>query len=459
MRPTLLTALALSASLASSAASHAADKVPPTPGTPPPEISIPYERYTLSNGLEVLLHVDRAVPVTHVEVWYHVGSKDEQPGRTGFAHLFEHMMFQGSKHWDDEFFNALSAYGAQINGTTNTDRTNYFETVPSHVLQRALWLEGDRMGTLLDVLTKEKLDNQRDVVRNERRQNYENRPYGEVWKAMAEGIWPEWHPYHHLTIGSHEDLEAASLDDVNAFFSRWYVPNNATLVVAGDFDPATVKPWIEQSFGSIRAGAEPRPPTRIECPPPPSGQVELKDDVQLAKVVYAWQSPAMFAPGDAELDVLSLILADGKSSRLYNRLVLTDRLAKDVSAAQYSDEYGSIYAIDATVAPGHTVEEVQKAVDEELARLLADGPTQAELERARNQWQKGFYQRLEGVAGKAALLQIYNHYLGNPGAVGQDLQRYLAVTRDGLMASAKATLAADHRHTIVVRPETPPAGP
>lgn len=435
-----------------------AEKQPPSPGQPPPEISIPYERYELANGLEVLLHVDRAVPVAHVELWYHVGSKDEEPGRTGFAHLFEHMMFQGSKHWDDEFFNALSAYGAQINGTTNTDRTNYFETVPSHVLERALWLEADRMGTLLDVLTKEKLDNQRDVVRNERRQNYENRPYGEVWKALAEGVWPAWHPYHHLTIGTHEDLEAATLDDVKAFFARWYVPNNATLVVAGDFDVAQTRQWIERYFGGIQRGAEPRPPTRIECPPPAARTVELVDDVQLSKVVFAWQSPAMHAPGDAELDVLSLLLTDGKSSRLQNRLVLTDRLAKDVSAAQYSDQYGSIYAIDVTVAPGHTVEEVQAAITEEVERLLKDGPTAAELERARNQWKKGFYQRLEGVAGKASLLQMYNHYLGEPGAVGRDLQRYLAVTQDALLEHARRTLKAEHRVTIVVRPEAAPAG-
>ena len=417
------------------------------------DTKIPFEKYELPNGLEVILSEDHATPVVHVEVWYHAGSKNEVAGRTGFAHLFEHMMFQGSKHFDEDYFNALSAYGAQINGTTNTERTNYYETVPTHVLERALWLEADRMGFLLDTMTQEKLDNQRDVVRNERRQSYETRPYGEAARAIQEQVWPEWHPYHHMTIGSHEDLEAASMDDVKKFFRTWYVPNNATLAVVGDFEKAQTKLWIERLFGPLPRGPEPRGATMVDCPPPEPSTRELTDDVQLAKIFLAWQSPAQFATGDADLDVLSQILSSGKSSRLYNRLVLTDRIAKDVDAGQWSRQFGSSYQIDATVAPGHTVEEVQKALLEEVIRLRKDGPTTAELERARNQWKKSFYEAMESVAGKSGLLQSYNHFVGDPDHVEQDLARYLAVTVESLQKTAVDVLDPAHLAVVVVRPE------
>jgi len=416
------------------------------------DLSIPHERYVLDNGLEVLLAQDPAVPVVHVEVWYHVGSKDEAAGLSGFAHLFEHLMFQGSEHFDDEFFGPLQEVGARINGTTNSERTNYFETVPSGGLERALWMEADRMGFLLPALTQAKLDNQRDVVRNERRQNYELRPYGQSRGVLAEALWPVGHPYHHLTIGSHEDLERASLDDVKAFFRTWYVPNNATLAVVGDFDPAAAKAMIQRYFGPLPGGPEPSPVTSVEAPLPAAQRIEMTDDVKLTRIQFAWHAPAFFADGDADLDVLSTVLTSGKASRLHKRLLLDDRSATSVSAYQASAGLASTYNVVATVAPGHTVAEVEAAIAEELAKIVAEGPTEAEIERARNDWQKSFFGRMERVAGRAGLLQSYNHFTGDAGFVQKDLDRYLGVTAESVKAWASKVLLEEHRVEVVVAP-------
>ena len=416
-------------------------------------LDIPHEEYRLDNGLQVLLHQDDSTPIVHVEVWYHVGSKDEVEGRSGFAHLFEHLMFNGSQHADGEFFTPLQPYGARMNGTTNPDRTNYYETVPTHVLELALWMEADRMGFLLPALTVEKLDNQRDVVRNERRQNYETRPYAKAHKAIQEAVWPETHPYYHLTIGSHEDLEAATLEDVKTFFNTWYVPNNATLVVSGAFDPAEAKTWIQSYFGPIPKGEQPTPVMQAEAALPTAQTVELTDDVKLSRLHHVWQSPAFFEAGDADLDYLSLILASGKNSRLYKRLVFEDRIAKDVSAGQYSAQLGSTYRIVATAAPGHTIDELETAINEEVARLLAEGPTEAEIERARNAWQKSFFQRLESVQGRGGMLQMYNQYRSEAGFASKDLQRYLDVTSESILEWATKTLVTDHRVRVIVNPK------
>ncbi len=425
----------------------------PAPAGASEELSIPFEKYELANGLEVLLVEDHATPLVHVEVWYHVGSKDEVEGRSGFAHLFEHLMFNGSEHWDAEYFEPLQAYGARINGTTNGDRTNYFETVPSNVTERALWLEADRMGWLLPALTVAKLDNQRDVVRNERRQNYEIRPYGKTRKVLAEAVWPEGHPYHHLTIGTHEDLEAATFEDVTSFFTTWYVPNNATLAVVGDIDVAEVKGWIEQYFGPIPRGEQPTPLTSAEATKPAATTIEITDSVQLPRVYLTWQSMPFFADGDADLDVLSSVLTDGKTSRLYQRLVFEDRIAKDVNAAQYSSQLGSTYNVIATVAPGHTVEEVLAAIDEELAKVRESGPTEAEVETAVNNWRSYFYRRMEGVQGRASMLQTYNQFLGDPGKAQFDVERYLGVTAESVTKWTNEVLDDAHRITLIVRPE------
>jgi len=416
------------------------------------DLELPHVRYELDNGLEVILSEDHATPLVHVEVWYHVGSKDEPDGRSGFAHLFEHLMFNGSKHWDDEYFAPLQPLGARINGSTSRDRTNYYETVPSNALELALWLEADRMGFLLEALTVEKLDNQRDVVRNERRQNYEIRPYAKSRKVISEALWPESHPYHRLTIGTHEDLEAATLDDVKDFFRTWYVPNNATLVVSGDFDETTTRAWIEQYFGPIVRGEEPASISEAEAPLPAAQTIELTDDVQLERVYMAWQSMPLYAPGDADLDVLSSILTSGKTSRLYKRLVFEDRVAKDVSAYQASSELGSTYNIVATVAPDSTVEAVIAALEEEVARVQKHGVTEPEVEQAVNNWRKSFFLRIQTVAGRGASLQGYAHHTGDPDWVQEDLDRYLGVTPDSVLEVARGTLDMDHRVTVIVRP-------
>ena len=418
-----------------------------------PKLHIPLEEYQLDNGLQVVLHHDAATPLAHVEIWYHVGSKDEPQGRSGFAHLFEHLMFNGSEHADGEYFAPLQPFGARINGTTNKDRTNYFETVPSNVLERALWMEADRMGFLLPALTQGKLDNQRDVVRNERRQNYEIAPYAKARQVIAEAVWEKSHPYHRLTIGSHEELEAANLDDVRGFFNTWYVPNNATLVVSGDFDSAQTKGWIQRYFGPIPKGAEPNPITQAPSTLPEAKTIELEDNVQLPRVYYTWQSAPFLKDGDADLDVLSLILSNGKTSRLYKRLVYEDRIAKDVYAAQYSSQLGSTYNIIATAAPGKNIADLQKAIDEELAKLLQDGPTDEEVDRAKNAWQKSFFQSMESVAGKAGMLQRYNHYLGDPNWVSKDLQRYMDITKESVSKWAKSTINNKHRVTVIVKPK------
>jgi len=418
------------------------------------ELAIPYEQYHLDNGLNVILSQDDSNPVVHVQVWYHVGSKDEPQGRSGFAHLFEHLMFNGSAHWDDEYFTPLQPYGARINGTTNTERTNYFETVPSNVLELALWMEADRMGFLLPALTQAKLDNQRDVVRNERRQNYEMRPYGEVRGAQAVAMWPETHPYRRLTIGSHEDLEAATLDDVRNFFKTWYGPNNATLAVVGDFETEEAKGWIEQLFGAIPRTDQPSPVLEAVAELPEPQTIEMTDDVKLPRVYLMWQSMPLNAPGDADLDVLSSLLTSGKSSHLYKSLVFDQRIAKDVSAAQYSARLGSTYNITATVAPGHTAEEVLAALEAQVASFLAGETSAAKVETALNNWQKMFFQRMESVSGRAGFLLGYNNMEGDPGWVQKDLDRYLAVTPESVMEVARRVLDDAHRVTIIVRPES-----
>jgi len=418
-----------------------------------PELTINHELYTLENGLTVILSEDHATPYAHVEVWYQVGSKDERKGRSGFAHLFEHLMFQGSENADGEYFAPLQAYGAEINGTTNRDRTNYYEKVPSHVLERALWMEADRMGNLLPALTQEKLDNQREVVRNERRQNYEMRPYAIAQKAISEAIYPEGHPYRHLTIGSHEDLQAATLDDVKAFFNEWYGPNNATLVVVGDFDTAQTKAWVQEFFGSIpaiKAGQEVR---EAVMKPQPASTVVLEDRVSLPRVYLSWPSASFFKPGDAALDVLSSVLTSGPQSRLYKALVVKQKLASDVYAGQWSSLLGSTYNIIATAAPGVNPERLSAAIQTELNRIKTEAPIdQDEFERALNGWKKSYYGRLETVTGRASTLQLYNYYLGTPDGLSTDLERYTSLSAQALLDEATATLDPAYCQTIIVNP-------
>jgi zinc protease len=392
-------------------------------------LTIEFDTFELANGLTVILHVDRSSPLVAVDLWYHVGSKDEVRGRTGFAHLFEHLMFMGSRNAPYPAFDAImESWGGHNNGTTSNDRTNYYEIGPRNLLETFLWLEADRLATLPDVVTEEELERQRKVVQNERRQSYENRPYGRGELVIPESMYPVDHPYHWPTIGSHEDLVAATVDDVRAFFDKFYRPSNASLVIAGDFDPAAARTLVERYFGW-----QPRrdPPTRTRPTPPTLAadvSIALPDRVQLPRLRLVWHAPPLFAPGDADLDLAAHVLGGGKSSRLYKALVFDKRIAQDVFSYQGSQLYGSLFHIGATAKPGHDMPEVQAAVDAEIARLASDGPTDAELARARNSHLADFYKGLDYLQTRADLLNHYQHVLGEPGGVARDVARYESAT-------------------------------
>lgn len=414
--------------------------------------TIPYEKYTLKNGLDVILVEDHRLPMVAVNLWYHVGPANERPGLTGFAHLFEHMMFQGSKHiGDDQHFQLLEGAGASdINGTTDFDRTNYFETLPSDQLELALWLESDRMGFLLDKLDAKKLENQRDVVRNERREG-ENTPYNLIEEGLFHTLFPKNHPYYGSVIGSHADIEAARLGDVREFFRLYYAANNASLAIVGDIDKTKTKALVEKHFGSIPSG--PAVP-KIEAKTPPitsERRAVVTDQVELPRVYMAWITDPIYKPGDAEADMLARILGGGKSSRLYKRLVYDKQIAQDVATQQYSLILGSVFTIQATAKPGVKPEEIEKAIDEELDALRKEGPTQAELDGARNTIESQIIRGLEtlgGFGGVADRLNQYNHYLGDPSYLAKDLGRYQNATVESLKKIAQEKLSKNSRVVV-----------
>jgi zinc protease len=419
-------------------------------------MQISFVKETLSNGLDVIVHEDPRCPIVAVNVWYHVGSKNERPGRTGFAHLFEHLMFEGSAHYDRGFFQPLQEAGAALNGSTNADRTNYWEVVPTGALERALWMESDRMGYLLPALTEAKFRNQRDVVLNERRQNYENRPYGFASMAMVDALFPPDHPYHWLTIGSPADLMAASLDDVRGFFETYYHPGNASLALAGDVSARDAIALARGYFEPLPRGPE---LPGIPVPPIPRRGADLRllleDRVELPRLYVGWHSPPLFAPGDAELDLAADILANGKTSRLYRALVYDRRVAIEVAASQNSRELGGFFQLIVTPAPGHSLETVERTVRDEVARLAADGPTRDELGRALAQAEAQFMYRLQtvgGFGGKSDQLNAYNVLLGEPAYFDRDLERYLATTPERLRRAAAEWLAPDERVIVSVVP-------
>ncbi|MEW5807220.1 MAG: pitrilysin family protein [Acidobacteriota bacterium] len=392
---------------------------------------IKFEKYVLDNGLQVILHEDHSVPMVTVNVWYHVGSKNEKRGRTGFAHLFEHMMFQGSEHQPGEYFAPLEKVGGDANGSTSEDRTNYWENVPSNYLELALFLEADRMGFLLPAMTKEKLDNQRDVVKNERRQGLENQPYYRSEEYLLEALYPSNHPYSWMVIGSQEDLTNASMEDVQEFFKQYYAPNNASLVIAGDFDPAQAKDLVEKYFTSIPPGP---PITRLTTWVPElkeTRKIIMEDRVSLPRIYMAWHTPPMYLPDDAELDILASILSSGKTSRLYKELVYDKQIAQEVWAYQDSREIGSNFRIVATAKPGHTLEELEKAIEEQLKLIRTTPPSEEEVAEAKSSIESGFIHRIEyvgGFGGKADMLNQYNTFIGTPDYIQQDLARYTKVT-------------------------------
>lgn len=411
------------------------------------------EKYTLDNGLTVLLSHDDRLPVVAVEVRYLVGSAHEVKGRTGFAHLFEHLMFQGSANFDDEYFKPFAPLGAKINGTTNTDRTNYYQQVPANFLEQVLWMESDRMENLVPALTQKKLDNQRDVVKNERRQNYEDRPYGAAWGLLAESLFPVGHPYHHLTIGSHADLTAATLDDVKQFFVQYYVPSNAVVTIVGDFDRDATKAMMIKYFGHIAPGK--RAPTPTATTPALTEVVKVSgtDEVKLPRVYFAWHTPPIYKDGDAALDALSSILTEGKSSRLYKTLVYDKKVAKDVAAFQASRLLGSFYVIQATAAPGVSIDALKSALAEGITAALTAPPTADELTRVINGWRKMFYGGLASVMSRMQLLSTYLHFAGDANYLAKDLARYTSLTPTAVHAAAKKWLTMDKRVELVISPK------
>jgi zinc protease len=422
--------------------------------TPAPPLQVPYTLFQLANGLTVILHQDKSVPAVTVNVWYHVGSANEKPGRTGFAHLFEHLMFEGSKNVKEGVFDTLlESAGGNNNGSTTNDRTNYFEDVPSNALELALFLESDRMAFLLDTMTPQRVDGQRDVVKNERRQSYENQPYGMASIEIDKMLWPATHPYNWPTIGYMEDLTAASHSDVVEFFKKYYAPNNASLVIAGDIDIPRTRTLVEKWFNEIPRGAD------VEPIAPPAAiltgvqKKTITDRVALPRLYVAWLTPRLYAPGDAALDLVSSVLAGGKNSRLYKRLVYDTQMAQDVAAFQQSGALGSQFQIIATARRGHTAAELQKVIDEELEKVRRDPPDAREVQRAINQVEASFYRRMERVSNKADALNGYYVAGGGPDYFAEDLARYTSLSPSDVQAAAVRWLPADRRVELVVEPE------
>jgi zinc protease len=425
--------------------------------SPAPLLQVPFRQFQLANGLNVILHQDRTVPVVAVNVWFHVGSANEKQGRTGFAHLFEHLMFEGSKNVPEGQFDLLlEAAGANNNGSTTNDRTNYVIDLPSNALELALFLESDRMGYLLDAMPPEQVNSQRDVVKNERRQSYENRPYGMASLEISRMLWPASHPYSWPVIGHMEDLTAATQQDVTEFFKQYYAPNNASLVIAGDIDLDRTRTLVEKWFGELPRGAFVEP-----IAPPPAMLTDVKrqtitDQVSLPRLYLAWLTPRLHAPGDAALDVASAVLTGGKNSRLYKRLVYEEQMAQDVSAFQSSGMLGSSVMVIATARRGHTIEDLQKAIDEEIDRLRREPPEPREVQRALNQIEASFYRRMErvgGFDGKADQLNAYYFAGGSPDFFAEDLARYTSLTATDIQAAIARWLPRDRRVELIVQPE------
>jgi predicted Zn-dependent peptidase len=423
---------------------------------------IEFEKYKLANGMEVILAPDKTVPLVAVNVWYHVGSGNEVVGRSGFAHLFEHMMFQGSKNtclafkatsMCDKHFEVLRKLGAaEVNGTTNPNRTNYYEVVPSNSIETALWLESDRMGHLLDILDRTALDNQIDVVRNERRQNYDNVPYRKALFALYAAMYPEGHPYRYLTIGKHEDLTAASVDDVKNFFKTWYVPSNATLAIVGDFDTAEAKKAVEKWFGQFPASQK---PTTVTVPAPRVKPVTVNVDDTFAKlrqITFAWHTPALFADGDAELDIAANALTAEGHGRLYKTLVYDKQLAQSVNASQQSSGFSSLFTITVTLRTGSDLEQVKQLVMEEVARVGKENLGDKEIQRFIAETEASAIYRLQDFNARANELQSYNHFLGDPGKLTWDLDRYRKTTADKIRAAFAKYISPATAVTIITNP-------
>lgn len=445
-----LLAVALSTALGTLAPTYALAAKPAATS----KVDIPFEQFTLPNGLRVVVHTDRKAPIVAVNIWYHVGSKDEPAGRTGFAHLFEHLMFQSSENHDGEYFEPFKQVGATgQNGTTNTDRTNYFENVPTTALDMALWMESDRMGHLVGAIDQAALDEQRGVVQNEKRQG-ENQPYGQVWEQLNRALYPVGHPYHHSVIGSMNDLNAASLDDVKTWFRTWYGPNNAVLVLAGDIDLATAKEKAAKYFGSIPAGPTMAQPKVDVAKRPADTREVMTDKVPQARIYRAWNVAQVGTTDIDQLQLLAYVLGGAKSSRLSQRLQHQDKLVDNISAGAFASQLGSNFMVMATVKQGQDPAKVEKIIDEEIERLLKDGPTAEELARAKTGSRAGFIrgiERIGGFGGKADALAECTVYTGDPGCFRTSLANIDKATAADLKRVGAQWLDKGS-HTLVVEP-------
>ena len=415
--------------------------------------TLPHERYQLDNGLTVILHQDASLPLVVVDTWFSVGSKDEVVGRTGFAHLFEHLMFMGTTRLPGSGFDdKMEQFGGWNNAWTSEDATNYYDVGPRELLPTLLWMEADRLEGLAGAMTQEKLDLQRDVVRNERRQSVEDTPYGIAWEALPPAMYPQGHPYAHSVIGTHEDLQAAQVGDVTGFFGTWYVPANASLVVAGDFDPAAVKEMIQDLYGDLPAADVPVRPNTLAQDLPVTPLVETTDQVQLPATMLSWHTARALSDEDAAMDLLATVLAGGRSSRLYTRLVHAEGLVTEIDAYQMSSQLGSVFQVFALANPDGDLQVVEAAVQAEIDRLAQEGPTAAELERARNQIEVDMIRGLENLQDRAESLNRYQAMTGTPDYLALDLARYRLRTAADLQAAA-SRLSLARRQTLRVRPE------
>lgn len=392
-------------------------------------LDLHYEKYKLENGLEVILYQDQSLPTVSVNIWYRVGSANENPDKTGFAHLFEHMMFQGSEHVPKEgHFRFIQEAGGNLNGSTSIDRTNYYESVPANYLEMALWLEADRMGFMLPGLTQEKLDNQKDVVMNERRQRYENQPYGLSWEKLFSNLYSKDHPYSWPTIGWMEHIEKFELDDVRKFFTTYYSPGNASLVIGGNFEIATAKFLIEKYFSEMKANGAIQ---KIKCADQilhESKKIIHEDYIQLPRLYLAWHTQRAYSEDDAVLDLLGEILTSGKSSRLFKSIVFEKQIAQDVSAFQYSANLAGSFIIVSTAKPGINLELIKKEILNQIKKIVDDGISEDELQKAKNGFKSSFIFSLQKLDTVVDHMNHYNFYLNEPNSFAFDLERYEKVT-------------------------------
>jgi zinc protease len=422
-----------------------------------PQLS--FERYALENGLTVILHRDPALPRVAVNIWYHVGPRNEPSGRSGFAHLFEHLMFAGSRHVGREFDRLLESVGAtNVNGTTSYDRTNYYATVPREHLDLVLWIESDRMGYLLDVVDKAQLDIQRDVVKNERRQSFENSPYGPSYLTLVNTLFPAGHPYHGAVIGSMQDLSAATLADVRDFFHDYYTPSNATLTLAGDFEIDAARASIRKYFGTLAKRERKTVPER-KLPEARAGRYVVEEPIELGQVMFGFRTPPAYSRDDVVVDVAMTLLAGGRATRLYQQLVVEEKLSSEVSAHQESNQLSGMAVLSATVATGKPLAELERGLERAVEALSQRGPTAEELQRAKRRILVSVLKSLEllnggdGESGRAGMLQRFAHYTGDPGYLPRWVEQVQSVTSAEVQRALAQHFTKDKRVTVVTQPK------